>query len=203
MPMTTKDASDLPFANEESTLPDLLSAGLDVVFVGINPSRYSVEHGHYFARPTNRFWAALSSSRLSERARTGLGRQTLLPEDDESLPAFGIGFTDIVKRPTASASELRAADFADGAPRLRARLAHYAPRIACFQGATALRPFLRYAFGSREAALDFGLQPRTIGDTRIFLTPNPSPANASYRLPDLIHWFDTLAAELDTRPARP
>ena len=36
------------------TLPDLLREGLAIVFVGINPSVYSVRQGHYFARKTNR-----------------------------------------------------------------------------------------------------------------------------------------------------
>jgi TDG/mug DNA glycosylase family protein len=178
------------------TLLDLLAPGLRVVFIGINPSIYSVERGHYFARPANRFWSALSASRLSELARTSFGRDLLRPEDDRLLPDFGIGFTDIVKRPTASAAELRAADFATGAPRLLDRLDAVAPRVACFQGATALRPFVRYALGLRPTTIVFGVQPYRLGETRIFLTPNPSPANASYRLSDLVHWFDALADEL-------
>jgi TDG/mug DNA glycosylase family protein len=189
MPMSTPDS----FSNEEPTLPDLLATGLRVVFIGINPSHFSVEHGHYFARPANRFWAALSESRLSEDARAALGRAMLRPDDDRALPASGLGFTDIVKRPTAAASELRAADFVTGAPLLLAKLGAYGPRIACFQGATALRPFLRYALGERPVKLDFGLQPFRLGTTTIFLTPNPSPANATYRLTDLIRWFDALA----------
>ena len=186
----------MPMTTEEPTLPDLLAPGLCVAFIGINPSIYSVEHGHYFARPANRFWAALSASRLSEHARAAFGRERLYPEDDRTLPAFGLGFTDIVKRPTASASELRAADFAGGATLLLARLVEYAPRIACFQGATTLRPFLRHALGMRPASLDFGVQPFCVDETVIFLTPNPSPANASYRLSDLVRWFDGLADEL-------
>ena len=36
------------------TLPDYLAPGLDIVFVGINPGRYSAEVGHYFATSRNR-----------------------------------------------------------------------------------------------------------------------------------------------------
>jgi mismatch-specific thymine-DNA glycosylase len=46
------------------TLPDILRPGLDLIFVGINPSVYSAQHGHYFARPSNRFWTLLSASGL-------------------------------------------------------------------------------------------------------------------------------------------
>ncbi len=89
------------------TLPDYLSPGLDLVFVGINPGLYSVEHGHYFARPTSRFWRAFSRSVLSAPIRAALGRAALGPEDDAGLLAFGIGFTDVVKVPSRSAGELR------------------------------------------------------------------------------------------------
>ena len=45
---------------EVPTLPDYLTDGLDIVFVGLNPSEFSVQAGHYFANPRNRFWAALN-----------------------------------------------------------------------------------------------------------------------------------------------
>ena len=52
------------------TLNDYLRPGLDIVFVGLNPSQYSVEVGHYFANPRNRFWAALNRSGLVDRDMT-------------------------------------------------------------------------------------------------------------------------------------
>ena len=176
-----------------STLPDILGPDLKVIFVGINPSIYSVEQGHYFARPANRFWPALSKSRLSEASRRRLTCAQLRPEHDLGLLDDGFGFTDVVKLPTSSASELRARDFAEWAPRTRSRLQRCAPSVACFQGATALRPFLRYALHCDVANLSFGLQQARLGSTRIFLVPNPSPANARYQLADLVHWFDNLA----------
>lgn len=50
------------------TLPDLLTSGLDLVFVGINPGERSAEHGHYYGHPGNAFWRALSASPLVARA---------------------------------------------------------------------------------------------------------------------------------------
>jgi len=93
------------------TLPDYLQPGLDLVFVGINPGLYSVQRGHYFARLTSRFWPAFSASKLSERVRRALGTDTLRAEHDAELPRFGIGFTDVVKRPSANAADLNADDF--------------------------------------------------------------------------------------------
>ncbi len=182
-----------------STLPDILAPDLKVVFVGINPSIYSVEQGHYFARSTNRFWPAFSLSRLSLATRNRLGRSALLPEDDLSLLQDGLGFTDVVKLPTSSASELRQSHFAEWAPRARSRIEHYAPGFVCFQGATGLRPFMKHAMDLQVDNLSFGRQEQTLGSTEIFLVPNPSPANARYRLADLTNWFDVLAAALEGR----
>ncbi len=66
-------------------------------------------------------------------------------------------------------------------------------RVTCFMGATALRPFLRYALDLTVVDLSFGLQETSLGPTRLFLMPNPSPANARYRLDDLVFWFDALS----------
>jgi len=129
------------------TLPDYLRPGLDLVFVGINPGLYSVQRGHYFARPTSRFWPAFSRSVLSAPVRRSLGLATLGPGQDSALLKYGIGFTDVVKRPSSGAADLRLADYQEWAPRLRRRLARYKPRVACFHGLTAYRAFARYGLG--------------------------------------------------------
>ncbi len=179
-----------------ATLPDLLAPGLDLVFVGINPSTYSVERGHYFSRKTNRFWPAFSRSRLSERARAALGVAALGPEHDRALLAHGIGFTDVVKLATGNAGDIPPTAFVESAPQLLRRLRRFSPRVACFHGLTGFRPFLRLglAIDRREAAL--GPQPELIGDTRLFVVPNPSPANAHFTPADQTAWYDRLAAFL-------
>jgi TDG/mug DNA glycosylase family protein len=183
------------------TLPDLLRDGLDVVFVGINPSLYSAAQGHYFARRTNRFWPAFSRSALSHSARRGLGLATLEPEHDAALLAYGFGFTDVVKRPTGNAGELVPGELAAGAPLLLDKLARHRPLVACFHGLTGYRPFARVVFADDERAPALGLQPRGIGDTRIFVVPNPSPANAHFTPSDQAGWYDRLA-ELLAEAAR-
>lgn len=116
------------------TLPDHLAANLDLVLIGINPGEYSVKRGHYFARPQSRFWRAFSLSKLSEPVRRALGVEVLGPRHDEVLPRFGIGLTDVVKRPSANAAELTKADFEEWVPRTVNKLLHFAPRVACFHG---------------------------------------------------------------------
>jgi TDG/mug DNA glycosylase family protein len=178
--------------SDAATLPDLLRDGLDVVFVGINPSLLSAAKGHYFARGTNRFWPGFSRSRLSMRARQGLRVEQLEPVHDQALPDYGIGFTDVVKRPTANANALGRAEFTAGAMLLVTKLERSQPRIACFHGVTGYRPFAA-VLGSTDRALALGPQPLLVGETRLFVVPNPSPANAHFTPAEQTEWYDRLA----------
>ncbi len=178
------------------TLPDYLAPHLILVFVGINPGLYSLERGHYFARPTSRFWPAFSRSILSTRVRAALGRDMLGPGDDGRLLAFGIGFTDVVKVPSRNAAGLRRADFQEWAPQLAVRLRTYKPIVACFHGLTGYRPFVRYGLAGPGVRWSLGAQPLRADGTRLFVVPNPSPANAHARLQDQIAWYDRLAKYL-------
>jgi TDG/mug DNA glycosylase family protein len=167
------------------SLPDLLAPGLAVVFVGINPSRYSEAQGHYFARRSNRFWPAFSRSRLSLPARQGLGLERFLAEHDRLLPRFGFGFTDVVKRASDSAAEVAPEEFAAGVPLLIAKLEAMPPRVVCFNGLTAARAVL-------GAGAALGFQPTRLAGARVFAAPSPSGRNPlSNQLAD---WYDRLAA---------
>lgn len=183
--------------NESSaSLPDLLRPGLYVVFVGINPSIYSVQQGHYFARRTNRFWPAFSRSLLSLAVRKALGVEALLPEHDHLLPDHGFGFTDAVKRASARATDVTPAEFAEGVASLVAKLEETVPRIACFHGIMAYRPLYRALTGTKDDP-HLGLQPLCVGRTQLFLAPNPSPANAHFTPADQTRAYDDLATCLD------
>ena len=185
------------------TLPDLLRAGLDIVFVGINPSVYSARQGHYFARPTNRFWPAFSRSMLSAAARQGLGVATLGPDHDAAMLDYGFGFTDVVKRPTGNAAELAPGELAASTPALLAKLEAYRPRLACFHGVTGYRPFHRVVFPDATETPVLGLQPERIGVTRLAVVPNPSPANAHVTPAGQTGWYDRLARLLIEILSRP
>jgi TDG/mug DNA glycosylase family protein len=190
---TRDDAGRMEEGYPYRTLPDYLRPGLDLVFVGINPGLYSVQRGHYFARSTSRFWPAFSTSKLSERVRRALGTNRLRAEHDAELPCFGIGFTDVVKRPSANATDLNASDFEKWVPRLLKRVQRCAPRVACFHGLTAYRPFLKLALRCGDRLPVLGLQPEFVGATRLYVVPNPSPANAHFTLTDQTAWYDRLA----------
>ena len=177
------------------SLPDLLQNELDVVFVGINPSLYSVAQGHYFARKTNRFWPALSRSILSESARRSLGIDRLEPTHDAALLEHGFGFTDVVKRASARASEVRPDEFLAGACDLAEKLTTFQPRIACFQGMMGYRPFV-LAHDPTLPKPKLGEQPLRFGRTRLFVIPSPSPANAHASPAIQTEWYDRIAAAL-------
>lgn len=176
----------------EGTLPDLLADGLDVVFVGINPSLFSAGQGHYFARRTNRFWPCFSRSTLSHAARAALTVERLEPVHDRALLDHGFGFTDLVKLPTARAADLKPAKLDEGVTLLVAKLERFQPRVACFHGLTAYRPFQRILAPTVDKP-NLGLQSLRIGRTRLYAVPNPSPANAHFTPADQTRWYDHLA----------
>ena len=173
------------------TLPDYLRPGLRVVSIGLNPSLPSVAAGFYFANPRNRFWRAFEASGLAAApvAPSPEGMRLLFERED-------IGFTDVVKRPTPGGASLRAADFRRDAPRLKARLERLRPGVAWFHGKQAFGMYLRHAENLPETKLDWGAQRRLVAGCRVYVTPNPSPANAAYSLDDLIRWYRRLARYL-------
>ena len=176
-------SADNAATEEWVTLPDHLRDGLRLLFVGLNPSQYSAEVGHYFANPRNRFWAAFNLSGLVARQVTA--------EEDATLLDDGIGFTDVAKRPTPMGSGLRAADFRQWAPVLKEKISRFAPRLVCFHGLMAYKAYLRYGEGVKEQP-QLGPQERKIGPSDVFVVPNPSPANARYSLSDLAEWYGRL-----------
>lgn len=163
------------------TLPDYLREGLDVVFVGLNPGLYSAQVGHYFAYKHNRFWAALSQS--------GLVPEPVGPEDDVRLLEWGIGLTDIVKRPTSGIHEVSQKEFRLGAKVLQEKLARYQPQVVCFVGLTGYR----ICCGEKRK---LGEKTHRFGGSPVFVIPSTSPRNANYSLSQIVNALQDLQAYL-------
>jgi len=161
------------------TLPDYLKPGLQLIFIGINPGHYSAQVGHYYARPGNLFWWALSNS--------GLIHQPLGPEDDARLMEWSIGLTDVVKRPTHSSGDLRQDEFDEGAKVLTEKIGTFQPEVACFVGLLGATAYL-----GRQAKP--GLLNERIGKTSLFAIPSPSRRNAHYGKEGILRYFKQLAA---------
>jgi len=172
------------------TLPDYLAPGLRLLSIGLNPSLPSVAAGFYFANPRNRFWRVLNTSRLlATPVEPGRAAMQYLFERES------IGFTDLVKRPTRGAAELRATDYRAGALLLQSVLEQQQPVCAWFHGKLAFKQFVQRV-GLRPDEDVWGLQSVCIGVTRLFVTPNPSPANAAWSFEQLVAWYDALADHL-------
>jgi TDG/mug DNA glycosylase family protein len=165
-------------AARDRTIPDVIAAGLRVVFAGINPGLYSAATGYHFARPGNRFWPALH--------RSGFTGRVFRPDEQEQLLGLGLGITNVVARATARADELRPSEFVAGARTLTAKVTRLRPRWLAVVGVTAYRA----AFGRRHAAV--GPQDEAIGETRVWVLPNPSGLNASWPAPRLVEAFGEL-----------
>jgi TDG/mug DNA glycosylase family protein len=160
------------------TVPDIIAPGLKVLFVGINPSLYSAVVGHHFARPGNRFWPALYAAGFTDRL--------LHPSEGRLLLANGYGISNIADPATATADDLSAAELIAGARKLVRKLRRYRPRVVAFLGVMAYRT----AFGMKGAKL--GRQGKRLGESAVWVLPNPSGLNAHYRLADLAKLYAKL-----------
>ncbi len=173
------------------TLADFVAPGLRILSVGLNPSLPSVEAGFPFANPRNRFWKALNASELlSAPVEPGLDAMQQLLERER------MGFTDVVKRPTRGAADLCAADYREGAPRLHRLIESLEPRWVWFHGKLAWQHYLRHVDAAGNDG-GWGRQSWKIGRSCIFITPNPSPANAAFSLDNLIDSYNSFARALD------
>lgn len=175
-------------AARDRTIPDVIAPGLRVVFAGINPGLYSAATGYHFARPGNRFWPTLH--------RSGFTGRGFRPDEQEQLLGLGLGITNVVARATARADELRTEEFVAGACILNEKITRLQPRWLAVVGVTAYRT----AFGRPGAAV--GPQDGAIGETRVWVLPNPSGLNAHYVGPKLVDAFRELrlAEQHDDRP---
>jgi TDG/mug DNA glycosylase family protein len=170
-------AADLAAARSR-TIPDVIAPDLAVLFCGINPGLYSAATGHHFARPGNRFWPALHQSGFTPRQ--------LRPDEQDLLPDFGLGITNVVARATARADELTTEELRAGATRVTKLAARFRPRYVAVVGISAYRT----AFDRPKATI--GEQAELIAGSRLWVLPNPSGLNAHYQLPALIAEFGEL-----------
>ncbi|MEY9962131.1 TDG/mug DNA glycosylase family protein [Streptacidiphilus sp. MAP12-16] len=164
------------------SIPDVSAPGLRVLFCGINPGLWSGATGLHFARPGNRFWPALH--------RSGFTPRQLRPDEQSELLGLGLGITNVVARATAKADELTAEEFRAGGEELVQRVERLRPRALAVLGIGAYRT----AFRTPRAAV--GRQPVGLGDTEVWVLPNPSGLNAHYTLDGIAAEFRRLREEL-------
>jgi double-stranded uracil-DNA glycosylase len=185
----TRSSSPSP-KQPESSIPDVLGPGLRVLFCGINPGRVSAAAGAHFANPRNDFWRLLHAARFTPRL--------LQPAEQFELLVYRVGVTNAAARTTPGSGDLRRGDFAGAAERLERIAQELRPEWIGFVGKEAYRG----AFGERP---QLGEQQRRLGDTRLFVLPSTSPANAAVPWDERLRWFGELSnrasAPLPVRPA--
>jgi TDG/mug DNA glycosylase family protein len=168
-------------------LRDRIQPGVRVLFVGINPGVRSAQTGHHFAGYSNRFWKLLYDSRLVPTPITF--------EDDDRLPEFGYGITNIVPRPSPGMNDLRPQEFQSGARVLMRKIDRFKPRIVALVGVTVYRALL-VSLGDRAAlkrAVTLGVQkPPLPFPAGLFVLPNPSGRNANYSYEEMLAAFRQL-----------
>jgi TDG/mug DNA glycosylase family protein len=159
-------------------LRDRVRPPVRVLFVGINPGIRSAETGHHFAGYSNRFWKLLSESKL-------------VPEpigfaEDERLPEWGFGITNLVPRPTPGIDTLRPDEYVAGAKMLRRKIRRWKPEVVAFVGVT----LYRVMFAKRASEpIGLGLQGDELEGARVFVLPNPSGRNANYSYQEMLAAF--------------
>ena len=159
------------------TLPDYLRKGMKLVIVGCNPTESSVRAGHYYAGRSNQFWPTLHES--------GVVPEPFDYPDDRRIIEFGIGLTDLVKRPTKLVEELTREDFAEGRIVLSQKLEEYTPRVVAFHGKIAYENFAQ-----RKCA--FGLQKELLYGAQVYVLPCTTGPSAKAKS-ELLKHFRKLA----------
>jgi len=181
-------------------LKDRIKPGVRVLFVGINPGVRSALTGHHFAGFSNRFWKLLFES--------GLAPEAITFEQDDRLPEFGFGITNLIPRPSPGIDDLVPSEYVEGWRTLDRKIRRYRPKVIALVGVTlyrAIEPLLagevdpktRAAMKSRPIAL--GLQPAGIHGAHVFVLPNPSGRNANFTYAEMLAAFTALRTMLNAR----
>jgi double-stranded uracil-DNA glycosylase len=127
----------------------------------------------------NDFWRLLHAAGITSRLYEPAEQFELLKE--------GIGLTNAAYRTTPGSGDLRRGDFDRG--RLE-RIAHeLRPGWIAFVGKEAYR-------GTFDERPELGVQERRLADTRLFVLPSTSPANAAVPWAERLRWFEALGRNL-------
>jgi mismatch-specific thymine-DNA glycosylase len=160
------------------TLPDYLRKGMKMILVGTNPGDRAARVGHYYAGRTNQFWPIMYES--------GVIPEPLGYEDDRRMLEFGIGMTDLVKRPTREIEEIEREEFAEGRVLLAQKLEEMRPRVIAFNGKVVYEKF-----SGRPCKL--GLQKEKLYGAHVFVLPSTSGENGGPERGVKMRYFKKLA----------
>lgn len=170
-------------------LRDRVGPDLRVLFVGINPGMRSAALGHHFAGYSNRFWKLLHES--------GIVPEPIGAADDDRLPEWGLGITNLVARPTPGIDTLAREEYVAGERILRRKIRRLAPEVVAFVGVTLYRAVVQ-----PRGPIRLGRQPEPFEGAVAFVLPNPSGRNANFSYAEMLGAYRRLAALLRDPPRR-
>ena len=140
----------------------ILAPGLRAVIIGTRGRTRSPHGAHYYDGAGNQFYRLLFESGLTPRL--------LRTDEDELLPSFGIGVTDLV--------------YTDGVPDLaglRRQIRKADPTVVAFVSKTAAASYAREA-GERPPR-GYGALSWRVAWRPAFVLPGPSGANNAMSIP--------------------
>jgi TDG/mug DNA glycosylase family protein len=175
---------------ELPALRDRIRSGVRILFVGINPGVRSALTGHHFAGFSNRFWKLLYDARLVPEPITFI--------DDDRLPDWGFGITNIVPRATPGIDTLQRHEYVAGRKRLLAKIQRFHPNVVALVGVTVFRAL----FPEHRGAVSLGPQHQTLGTSAVFVLPNTSGRNANFSYAEMLQSFRSLKKVCGTRGHR-
>lgn len=148
-------------------LPDLLTPGLNLVFVGTAAGHRSAAERAYYAHPGNRFWRTLHEIGLTPRLYG--------PHEFRELQKLGIGFTDMSKIGSGMDHEIAHEHF--NVALFEAKMRRYRPRAVAFTSKKAASLWLAQPTGRIKT----GHQTQQLPDfPEVFVLTSPSGAATRY-----------------------
>ena len=111
--------------------------------------------------------------------------------------------TNIVSRASSSSSDLGPKDYQAGRRTLRRKIEHYQPKVAAFVGITVLRELWpEISNDPKPKKIPCGYRPETIGESALFVLPNPSGRNAHFTYDQMLACWKKLAIYLEAKKKR-
>ncbi|OQP40731.1 hypothetical protein A4H97_14010 [Niastella yeongjuensis] len=155
----------------DHSLVDIIAEDLEVLFCGINPGLKSAIDGHHFSGRSNRFWRVLHLA--------GFTPHEIVAKKDRTILNYGYGLTTVVERPTSRADQLSKQEFSDSAGIFTQKIEKYKPQYIAFLGKSAYQALS----GLRD--ISWGVQQKNIGESIVWVLPNPSGLNRGFSLTEL------------------
>ncbi|UII26123.1 mismatch-specific DNA-glycosylase [Fulvivirga maritima] len=154
---------------------DVLTHNLDVVFCGTAKGTASFKKGFYYAGPGNKFYDILYQA--------GFTNRKLEPKDCFQINQYRIGLTDLVHTQYVNDNEV--SDDSYEVDNFIDKILAYQPKYVAFNSKKGASFVLGY--GGVTKHVKYGLQEKTIGESKIFVLPSTSGSARRYW--DEEYWF--------------